>query len=206
VILRQRLVARRERLHSISDSIDGKENVATLLESTSLAKNKGASVVDAKKRGMDAHSIQSMPRSLKQLDMNDRYNDPLADEFLDKVTLKSSAIKLDLNEDDQPSEESISTDQSQISFVQSVNGLDEEVVQIELIQCDCCKRSFAPKIYEKHFNSDGQPKCAMDKKRPVFNAAKVSLDVWLLLVSFKATSHATHLLLFVRLVLQTTLT
>ena len=52
---------------------------------------------------------------------------------------------------------------------------EKSVVDIELIKCDCCGRSFAPKIYEKHFDSTGQPKCANDKKRPVFNSAKARI-------------------------------
>jgi hypothetical protein len=75
-----------------------------------------------------------------------------------------------------------SMDKSQTSDVQNdkVNGGDDDevsVVNIELIQCDCCKRKFAPKIYEKHFESDGQPKCAKiaEKKRPVYNGAMVRI-------------------------------
>jgi hypothetical protein len=54
---------------------------------------------------------------------------------------------------------------------------EASVVDIELIQCDVCKRKFAPKIYEKHFDNDGQPKCAKDadRKRPVYNAAMVRI-------------------------------
>jgi hypothetical protein len=74
-------------------------------------------------------------------------------------------------------------DQSQISRSSGIgcsddpdNDDEESVVQIELIQCDSCRRSFAPKVYEKHFDQDGQPKCAtMTKKRAVFNSAKVSV-------------------------------
>jgi len=43
------------------------------------------------------------------------------------------------------------------------------------MKCDCCGRSFAPNVYEKHFDSNGQPKCANDKKRPVFNSAKARI-------------------------------
>ena len=52
---------------------------------------------------------------------------------------------------------------------------DDEFVEIELIKCECCKRSFAPKVYEKHVDDDGQPKCftQISKKRAVFNSAKV---------------------------------
>ncbi|KAK1733541.1 C2HC-type zinc finger protein [Skeletonema marinoi] len=54
---------------------------------------------------------------------------------------------------------------------------EKSVVDIELVQCDCCGRSFAPKVYEKHFDSSGQPKCVNDKnkKRPVFNSAKARI-------------------------------
>lgn len=56
---------------------------------------------------------------------------------------------------------------------------EESVVEIELIECDFCKRSFAPKVYEKHIDQDGQPKCQtqMSKKRAVFNSAKVRLGI-----------------------------
>lgn len=58
------------------------------------------------------------------------------------------------------------------------NDDEASVVNIELIQCDCCKRSFAPKIYEKHFDANGEPKClsAMEKKRTVFNSAKARIQ------------------------------
>ena len=58
------------------------------------------------------------------------------------------------------------------------NDDEASVVNIELIQCDCCKRSFAPKIYEKHFDANGEPKClsAMEKKRAVFNSAKARIQ------------------------------
>ena len=49
------------------------------------------------------------------------------------------------------------------------------MVDIELIKCDSCGRSFAPKVYEKHFDSSGQPKCAYDKKRAVYNSAKARI-------------------------------
>ena len=44
------------------------------------------------------------------------------------------------------------------------------------IPCKDCNRSFIPKTYVKHFDKDEQPKCKIvfNKKRPVFNSAKVS--------------------------------
>jgi hypothetical protein len=86
-------------------------------------------------------------------------------------------------EDNNSIPSSRSIDQSQFSRSSSRIGRsgspdnddEDSVVQIELIQCDSCKRSFAPKVYEKHLDQDGQPKCAtMTKKRAVFNSAKVS--------------------------------
>lgn len=53
---------------------------------------------------------------------------------------------------------------------------DESVVEIELIECDHCKRSFSTKVYKKHFDQNGQPKCAMTKKRAIYNSAKVSAN------------------------------
>jgi len=74
-------------------------------------------------------------------------------------------------------------DRAPISYNHNATASDENddeasVVNIELIQCDCCKRSFAPKIYEKHFAANGEPKClsAMEKKRTVFNSAKARIQ------------------------------
>ena len=52
----------------------------------------------------------------------------------------------------------------------------DSVVNIELVECEECGRSFAPKIFEKHWN-DGQPRClAAAKKRTVFNSAKARIS------------------------------
>ncbi len=64
--------------------------------------------------------------------------------------------------------------------IERVDGGDDDeasAVNIELMQCDCCKRKFAPKIYEKHSDRDGQAKSAKvaDKKRPVYNGAMVRI-------------------------------
>lgn len=65
--------------------------------------------------------------------------------------------------------------QSQNSNMRGDPDDEASIVDITLITCDCCKRSFAPRIYEKHFDNDGTPKCAMasNKKRAVFDSAKV---------------------------------
>lgn len=78
-----------------------------------------------------------------------------------------------------PSSHSVGRSSSSSSAIRMNHAADLEdeksVVEIKLIECDFCKRSFAPKVYEKHFDRDGQPKCAnqMSKKRAVFNSAKV---------------------------------
>jgi hypothetical protein len=71
-----------------------------------------------------------------------------------------------------------STDDTSNEDSGAVANDDEEasVVDIELIQCDNCKRKFAPKIYEKHYNN-GQPKCIQMAvmKRPVYDAKAVRI-------------------------------
>ena len=78
--------------------------------------------------------------------------------------------------------EPTSMDKSQTSDVENeiVDGGDDDkasAVNIELMQCDCCKRKFAPKMYEKHSDRAGQAKCAKvaDKKMPVYNGAMVRI-------------------------------
>jgi hypothetical protein len=93
----------------------------------------------------------------------------------------TSSNRLNL-EDDRAVLSPGSVDQSKLSHFsvsqeneyENMNG-EEPIVDIELIQCDGCKRSFAPKVYKKHFDQDGQPKCAgrVSKKRPVYSSAKV---------------------------------
>ena len=51
----------------------------------------------------------------------------------------------------------------------------ESVVEIDLIECEECGRSFAPKIFEKHWNG-GQPRCLAAAKRTVFNSAKARIS------------------------------
>lgn len=56
---------------------------------------------------------------------------------------------------------------------------DTSVVEIDLIYCHHCQRSYAPKTYEKfctRLDEKGLPMCMSirNKKRKVFNSAKVS--------------------------------
>jgi hypothetical protein len=56
---------------------------------------------------------------------------------------------------------------------------DDAVVNIELIYCQHCKKSYAPATYQKFcqaLNEDGVPKCiAKNKKRRVYNSARVRI-------------------------------
>ena len=145
-----------------------------------------------------SHSIQSVLHSLQRLGVNDRHpsdneknqgrtNNVQTDEYANVMAFQSSMQPL--GSDGRHLEDSIIMDESQISYAQSDrrrsdrtgndSGDEQSVVDIELIECECCKRSFAPKVFDKHFDDKGQPKCArfLDKKRPVFNSAKVSFIV-----------------------------
>lgn len=101
-----------------------------------------------------------------------------ADDYSAKLSTSNSTFR---NNDKQDSIQTMhdpdnaNDTQSHNSQVEGDPDDEASVVDITLIQCDCCKRSFAPKIYEKHFDSDGTPKCATasDKKRAVFDSAKV---------------------------------
>ena len=54
---------------------------------------------------------------------------------------------------------------------------EQSLVELDAIPCKDCHRSFAPKSYVKHFDTEGRPKCKslFSKKRPVFHSAKVSM-------------------------------
>lgn len=109
------------------------------------------------------------------MDHSSRYQTP--NQEVDSPVLRN--LSLDDNESVSPSSTSMNQSQTSSTSVIKTGHLDledeESVVEIELIQCMHCKRSFAPKVYEKHFDTDGQPKCLnqMSKKRAVFNSAKV---------------------------------
>lgn len=180
--LRQRLVARRRK----REAQNGKEN--SVPKSASEAnensgKPRHESDVESKKSPNN-----TMAPSLERLDPNEY----TASDFQSKPEKSKRAYHDDMASPPRARthefedrrfryQESNSMDNSHMSQSRSermIGGMDDDddasVVNIELIQCDCCKRSFAPKVYEKHFDEDGQPKCANnDKKRTVFNSAKV---------------------------------
>ena len=111
----------------------------------------------------------------EMMDHSSRYQTP--NQEVDSPVLQN--LSLDDNESMSPSSTSMTQSQTSRTSVIKKGHLDiddeESVVEIELIQCTHCQRSFAPKVYEKHFGTDGQPKCLnqMSKKRAVFNSAKV---------------------------------
>jgi hypothetical protein len=153
-ILRRNLVARREKKASDTMSAN-KENDGLKSNKSSTSSRNDISI---------KHSARSRVKD--------------TDNLIDSRAIENLSI-----EDNNSIPSSGSMDQSQISRSSGIgrsddpdNDDEESVVQIELIQCDSCRRSFAPKVYEKHFDQDGQPKCAtMTKKRAVFNSAKVSV-------------------------------
>ena len=149
-ILRQNLVARRKkRSHEVNS--ENKENSGRL-NITEYSKER----IDMPPRSMQLKSRRDITPTLQLQQMS-------LEE--DATTSSSGSVN-----------QSQASDSSDIEQ-RSNNKLEDEesVVEIELIKCECCKRSFAPKVYEKHFDGDGQPKCLsqMSKKRAVFNSAKV---------------------------------
>ena len=112
-----------------------------------------------------------------RLDRSAEYTKQGAGTPPDSLQLKTSRDAEPQVQLQQMSLEDDATAASPSDSIGSSNKLDDEesVVEIELIKCEYCKRSFAPKVYEKHVDDDGQPKCLtqMSKKRAVFNSAKV---------------------------------
>ena len=151
-ILRQRLVARRQKRQTgvqqeTSALRHGKAGLGLLVESPSEY-----DFMHGERHDADDYSASVRSNSTSQ---DDERQD------------STQTIKKEPNNVDDA--------QSQYSNVDGDPDDEASVVDITLIQCDCCKRSFAPKIYDKHFDSDGTPKCAIasEKKRAVFDAAKV---------------------------------
>ncbi|KAL3777315.1 hypothetical protein ACHAWO_005081 [Cyclotella atomus] len=152
-ILRRNLVARREKRSSDTMNAN-KENDGLKSNKSSTTQKNDTSTKHSRSRGKDAdNSIDS--RALENLSIEDNNSIPSSGSMDQSQISRSSGI----GRSDDPD-----------------NDDEESVVQIELIQCDSCRRSFAPKVYEKHFDQDGQPKCAtMTKKRVVFNSAKARI-------------------------------
>mmetsp|Transcript_4121 Transcript_4121/g.9252 ORF Transcript_4121/g.9252 Transcript_4121/m.9252 type:complete len:275 (+) Transcript_4121:125-949(+) len=187
-IIRGRLAARRRKRQT--SMINGKENTKPESPKISIKSSSRKSQYSNGRRGADTNvksGSKDELRSLERLNPNDfsakdfqSKPETPKDRYHDVMTSPPTMQSHESDNRNLLDNASNSMDDSQISYTRSerdeyVNG--DEVVEIKLIKCDCCKRSFAPKVYEKHFDSDGQPKCAttLDKKRPVFNAAKARI-------------------------------
>ena len=180
-LLRDRLVARRRKRGD-------KENVQPEVTRTrSEAKEESSRQGDAKNTN-GGRSKDLISTSLERLDPNE-YS---ASDFSSKQNRRghqdsmSSPPRMRREESKDLhspyNHEHNSMERSPLSYTRNQrveNGMDddeESVVDIQLTQCECCKRSFAPKVYQKHFDKDGQPKCANnDKKRKQFNSAKARI-------------------------------
>ena len=187
-ILRQRLVARRQKRQNALQRDGGNGDKGTHPASASVQKPVNSSLKE-----------KDNSNSLERLDPNDftARDFQTSSSKSSKRAISSSPLRVqmqhDVRDDDIHEPATPSMDRSHMSsstrrskMHADIDDDDEaSVVDIQLVQCDCCKRSFAPKIYEKHFDSDGQPKCAsvMDKKRPVFNSAKVRIFVHMMCLS-----------------------
>ena len=188
-ILRQRLVARRQKRQNALQLDRGNAYKGTQPASSSVQKPVNSKSLKEK---YNSHSLE-------RLDPNDftAKDFQTSSSKSSKRAISSSPPRVqmqhDVRDDDIHEPTTPSMDRSHMSSSTRRSkmhaDIDEDdeasVVDIQLVQCDCCKRSFAPKIYEKHFDSDGQPKCAsaMDKKRPVFNSAKVRIFVHMMCLS-----------------------
>lgn len=163
-ILRQRLVARRRK--NANEGEDEDDHVQRQKSKSSPTRQSIKSTHSSSRRDEEKEDDETKSFSLERLDPND---------FTAKDFQKSSS---------KPKQASPPRIQTHNDNDHRYHGDGDEprkmdddeasVMDIQLIQCESCKRSFAPKIYEKHFDSNGQPKCAsaMDKKRSVFNSAK----------------------------------
>lgn len=82
-------------------------------------------------------------------------------------------------EDSHPAQDLMTTN-DRIIKPRKIEDEDESVVDIDLIYCHHCERSYAPETYAKFcqkVDENGKPKCLSmgKKKRKVFNSAKVCL-------------------------------
>lgn len=129
------------------------------------------------RHGQDGIGLLNVCNPIENDDQSgERYD---ADDYSAKFSASNSTFRNNVKQDSIQTSvhdpDNTNDTQSHNSHVEGDPNDEASVVDISLIQCDCCKRSFAPKIYEKHFDSDGTPKCASasDKKRAVFDSAKV---------------------------------
>lgn len=193
--LRQRLVARR-RKREMSNTLGGAAPIGRVIQSSQSQRSVGSSSsreratersshTNPSRYGGNSRATNQDVRSLdNQAGLNP--NDYTAKDFQqsretntryqesDTMATSSPPVSTPESNDDGSTDEKSNDDRSAVV----ANNDDEEasVVDIELIQCDNCKRKFAPRIYDKHYNN-GQPRCIQmaATKRPVYNAKAVRI-------------------------------
>ena len=196
--LRQRLVARRRKRGMLSNTLGGAAPIGRVIQSSQSRRSVGSSS-SSTREGATERSGHTNPsrfggnsratnqdlRSLEnQAGLNP--NDYTARDFQqsretntryqesDAMVTSSPPVSTPESNDDGSTDEKSNDDGSAVV----ANNDDDEasVVDIELIQCDNCKRKFAPKIYDKHYNN-GQPRCIQMAvtRRPVYNAKAVRI-------------------------------
>jgi len=178
VTLRQRLLSRRQiRL--------GKENASTEHALARGVRKSDKSQYDKRIDAGKGNTSEGISCSLEQLDRNDcsAISVQRKPNKINNVAINSSSrLPIHQLEDGHSNYQDASIDKMPFSYSQTKRGeedIDDQasVVDIKLLKCDYCKRSFAPKVYEKHFDCDGQPKCVgiLDKKRQMFDSAKARI-------------------------------
>lgn len=185
--LRQRLVARR-RKREMSNTLVVVAPIGRVIQSSQSQRSVGSSSME-RARGRSSHTNPSPFGGNSRANQDSRSSDNQAGLNPNDYTAKDFQQSRETNSRYQELENTVSsppvstpesnddgTDDK--SDDDSVANDDEEasVVDIELIQCDNCKRKFAPTIYEKHYNN-GQPKCIQMAvtKRPVYDAKAVRI-------------------------------
>ena len=193
--LRQRLVARRRKREMLSNTLGGAAPIGRVIQSSQSQRSVGSSTregatersshTNPSRFGGNSRATNQDLRSLdNQAGLNP--NDYTAKDFQqsretntryqesDAMVTSSPPVSTPESNDDGSTDEKSNDDRSAV--VANNDDEDASVVDIELIQCDNCKRKFAPEIYDKHYNN-GQPRCIQmaATRRPVYNAKAVRI-------------------------------
>ena len=196
--LRQRLVARRRKREVLSNTLGGAAPIGRVIQSGQSWRSIGSG---STREGATERSSHTNPsriggnsratnnQDLRSLDNQAGLNpnDYTAKDFQqsrettntrhqesDTMVSSSPPVSTPESNDDGSTDEKSNDDRSDV--VANNDDEDASVVDIELIQCDNCKRKFAPKIYDKHYNN-GQPRCIQmaATRRPVYDAKAVRI-------------------------------
>lgn len=187
--LRQRLVARR-RKREMSNTLGGAP-IGRVIQSSQSQRSVGSSTKEGateRSSHTDPSRVSGNSRASNQGSLLDNQaglnpNEYTAKDYQQSRETNSRFQDADDTEASPPvstpgrqSKDDSTDEKSNDSDVVSNDDEEASVVDIELIQCDNCKRKFAPKIYEKHY-ANGQPKCIQMAvtKRPVYNAKAVRI-------------------------------